>query len=193
MAHEKVSVEPLPSSDLLFEGTTYNLNWFGDKIIPDPVALPSPDFANYLIGTVNFRCCQLFHLYDEESFMQSARDLHNDPRTDRVDLWFIHYLLVLAIGQALTAQTDHNRRPPGAALFVWAMKLLPDPAFLQYIDSIESLEVLCCASLYLHCLNFRRAAWDYVSGFVGPVMMLMLIDYADWPGHAYRYRSRPPH
>ncbi len=41
------------------------------------------------------------------------------------------------------------------------MKLLPDFAFYN-ADPVESIQVLCCAALYLQCLDFRGAAYRVV-------------------------------
>lgn len=193
MAHDRVSTDPMPVDDLLFEGRTYDLGWRGERMPPERTALPTPDFAAHLINTVKFRCGQLFHLFDERTFMQSLADFRADPQlADRSQgVWFPHYLLVLAIGQALNSQTNSGRRPPGAALFAWAMSLLPDPAFCAYTEPMEAIEALCCAALYLHCLDFRIAAYTYVrSDF--PVERPITqgekadIGFSDRPSHASR-------
>jgi hypothetical protein len=165
MAHERVSGNALPVNNLLFEGATYDLGWDGRRNAAeteDPV-LPTADFAMYLINAVKFHCGQLYHLYDEHSFMYHLGKFYEDPDGPREYplLWYIHYLLILAFGKAVIIRTTWDRRPSGADFFVHAMKILPDISFL-YSDPIESIEILCCAALYLQCLDHRSVAYNLV-------------------------------
>lgn len=166
MAHEKVYGAPLPAANLLFEGLTYDLGWDGRRssVNFDDATLPTVDFALFLINAVKFHCGQLFHLFDEQTFMQSFGDFHDDTRrpTHYDNLWFVHYLLVLALGKAFIVRVGNERRPPGADLFVQAMKLLPDISYLC-TQPLQSIEILCCAALYLQCLDMRHAAYNLVS------------------------------
>lgn len=148
---------------LLFEGATYDLGWDGRRDIlsnsqPQP-SLPTPDHAIFLINAVKFQCGQLFHLFDEPTFMDQFRKFHesdNDPAKCSV-LWYVHYLLILAFGKAFMVRTPCQSRQ----LFMHAMKMLPDITFLC-ANPIESIEVLCCAALYLQCLDSRSAAYNLV-------------------------------
>lgn len=166
MAYERVVGLPLPTTDMLFDGTMYDLGWDGmrDLAEPDTNILPSPDYAIYLINAVKFHCGQMFHLFDEETFMQQFSEFHAAPdhaprpRT----LWYVHYLLILAFGKAFVVQGNSSGPPPGAELFVQAMKLLPSVVFLS-TQPIPSVEILCCAALYLQCLDFRCSAYNTVS------------------------------
>jgi hypothetical protein len=169
MSHERALGSPLRSDNLLFQGKVYDLGWNGQRSAPssphiDSAILPTPDYAIYLINAVKFHCGQMFHLFDEESFMKRFTQFY-DPAADKstlLPLWYVHYLLVLAFGKAFLARSIKGRRPPGAELFVLAMKLLPDVTFLC-TDPVESIEILCCAALYLHSLDFRGPAYQLVS------------------------------
>lgn len=166
MVHEKVYSSPLPTVSLLFEGSTYDLGWDGrrDGASATSCALPTPDYALFLINAVKFQCGQLFHLFDERTFMDQFSKFHEAAEPDRNDypiLWYIHYLLILAFGKAFIVRTDKGQRSPGSDLFVQAMKLLPDITFLC-ADPLQSIEVLCCAALYLQCLDSRSAAYNLV-------------------------------
>ena len=68
---------------------------------------------------------------------------------------------MLAFGKAFVVRTSGSRRPPGAELFTQAMKLLPDLTILN-MDPIETIEILCCAALYLQSLDFRSSAYGIV-------------------------------
>lgn len=164
-AHERVYGTSLPAASLLFEGQTYELGWDGRRasVVFDESILPTSDFALFLINAVKFHCGQLFHLFDEQDFMRNFENYH-DPnrRGGRSDLWHIHYLLVLALGKALIVRVGQDRRPPGAELYVQAIKLLPDFSYLSS-DPILSIEILCCAALYLQCLDMRINALILVS------------------------------
>ncbi|KIW45224.1 uncharacterized protein PV06_03626 [Exophiala oligosperma] len=171
MAHEKVLGAPLPPENLLFEGKSYDLEWDGERrparnsssqaaeISP---ALPSADFATFLINAVKFHCGQVFYLFEDERFTQQFSQFQRDPTKtmEASRLWYIHYLLVLAFGKAFVAPSTNgrSRKPPGAELFVHAMTLMPEFSFYD-ADPIEEIQVLCCAALYLQCLDFRGAAY----------------------------------
>ncbi len=121
MVHEKVLRAPLPPENLLFEGKSYDLGWDGTRhlrtaALSEVPALPSADFAVYIINAVKFHCCQLFHLFEEEGFMQQFSQFQeNPPQVMRSpDLWFIRYLLILAFGKAFVGQGSKGRRPLGA-------------------------------------------------------------------------------
>lgn len=172
MTHESLLGAPLSPENLLFQGEVYELGWDGQRPSPPsadlgPGGLPSPDFAMYLINAVKFHCGQLFHLFDEDHFMERFSKFH-DPAADQSTLhplWFIHYLLILAFGKAFVARTNKGRRPPGAEFFVHAMKILPDFTF-SCPDPVETTEIYCCAALYLQSLDFRSSAYRLVS-FLG--------------------------
>lgn len=168
MTHERVTQSPLSPENLLFEGKSYDLGWDGERYLPPEVqakapALPSADFAMYLINAVKFHCGQIFHLFDEDKFMRRFSQFQEDSQqvTGSENLWYIHYLLILAFGKAFLGHGNKGKKPPGAELFVHAMRLLPDLAF-HNADPIESIQVLCCAALYLHCLDYRGGAYRII-------------------------------
>ncbi|EME42292.1 hypothetical protein DOTSEDRAFT_175269 [Dothistroma septosporum NZE10] len=165
MVHEKVNHAPLPAEGLQFEGSTYDLGWDGHRrtIAIDPSSLPTSDFAMFLINAVKFHCGRLFHLFDERSFMHYFTRFYEDPGNEATypKLWFIHFLLILAFGKAFIVGANKSKRPPGAELFVQGMQLLPDITGL-YTDPVQSIEILCCAALYLQCLDLRSAAYNVI-------------------------------
>ncbi|KAH8672613.1 fungal-specific transcription factor domain-containing protein [Tricladium varicosporioides] len=165
MAYERVVGIPLQSKSMFFDGTMYDLGWNGLRGLADPdtTVLPSSDYAMYLINAVKFHCGQMFHLLEEESFMQHFSEFHDASQNAQrpKDLWYIHYLLILAFGKAFVVRSTSSRTPPGAELFVQAMKLLPDIIFL-YTQPLQSIEILCSAALYLQCLDFRSSAYNMI-------------------------------
>ncbi|KAK1535643.1 hypothetical protein CPAR01_09185 [Colletotrichum paranaense] len=147
MTHEAITGTALSPENLFFDGKVYDLRWDGGRISSPGddfslASLPTQDFAIYLINSVKFHCCRLFYLFEEDSFMEhfatfhaSAADQSKVPR-----LWFVHYLIILAFGKAFIVQTSKSHQPPGADLFVQAMKLMPDFTFFE-CDYIERMQV----------------------------------------------------
>jgi hypothetical protein len=107
----------------------------------------------------------MFHLFDEDSFMRSF-DLFHDPNASERPsmLWQSHYLLVLAFGKAFVARANTGRHPPGWDLFLKGIQLMPNITFVV-TEPMETIEVLCCAALYLQSLDFRCSAYRMVSHF----------------------------
>lgn len=169
MAHEAVTGTKLPPEELFFDGYVCDFNWNGDRTSCSQEDfslsnLPTQDFAIYLINSVKFRCCQIFYLFDEDTFMKQFvlfyEKAADDPGISR--LWHVHYLLLLAFGKAVVVQSSKSQKPPGAEFFIQAMKLMPDFTFFE-CDTIEKVQVLCCTALYLQCIMSRSAAYRYVS------------------------------
>lgn len=169
MAHEAMTGTKLPPDELFFDGNVYDFKWDGDRTSCSQEDfslsyLPTQDFAIYLINSVKFRCCQLFYLFDEDTFMKHFALFYekspDDPGISR--LWYVHYLLLLAFGKAVVVQSSKSQKPPGVELFIQAMKRMPDFTFFE-CDTIEKVQVLCCTALYLQCVTSRSAAYRFVS------------------------------
>ncbi|KAI1051995.1 hypothetical protein LB506_003620 [Fusarium annulatum] len=171
MTHERVKGRPLSMHNLHFAGTegkVFDLKWdgtrkFTSQDVPDTSALPTKDFALYLINSVKFHCGWLYSLFDEDIFMERFRLFHENPTeyARAEPLWFVHYLLVLAFGKAFVVQSTKSRRPPGGDFFIQAMKLMPDFNFFD-CDIIEEMQVLCCAALYLQSVDHIQQAYRLV-------------------------------
>ncbi|KIL89945.1 proline utilization trans-activator [Fusarium avenaceum] len=168
MTHERLTGTPLPTHNLHFaglEGKVFDLRWDGTRRsttqdIPDMSTLPTKDFALYLINSVKFHCSWLYNLFDEDVFMKRFHRFHKNRAEHMREepLWFVHYLLVLALGKAFVVQSTKSRRPPGSDFFVQAMKLMPDFNFFE-CDIIDEMQVLCCAALYLQCVDRIQEAY----------------------------------
>lgn len=172
MAHESVIGSPLPSENLHFDGKSgkvYDLQWDGNRRCNpqetlDSSILPTQDFAIYLINSVKYHCGWLYHLFEETPFMEHFKRFHEcqSDYSQIEPLWFVHYLLILAFGKAFVVRSVKKRRPPGADLFVLALKLMPDFTLFDG-DAVEQVQILCCTALYLRCIDYRMGAWRYVS------------------------------
>lgn len=165
MTYENVYQVPLPTGALLFDGKAYNLEWDGSGgyLSKQPPIMPTMDYALYLINTVNFRCGQLFHLYDPDSFMPRVHAFYSDglAQSDTSSLWYVHFLLILALGKALVMPSGPSKPPSGIEFFSRAIQLLPDVEVLCR-EPIESTEILGCIALFYQSLDFRHSAYNYV-------------------------------
>ncbi|KAF2970926.1 hypothetical protein GQX73_g2628 [Xylaria multiplex] len=167
MTHERLFQLPLPTDELGFDCMIYELSWGGSGSVssePASPVLPSLDHCIYLINAVKFHCCQIFHLFDEESFMESLYAFYDNPLQQprpSEELWYVHFLLILAFGKVFTTKTAQGKRPPGEAYFSKALHLLPNILML-WTRPVEATEVLCCIALYLQCIDSRIVAHNYI-------------------------------
>lgn len=166
MIHEHLYDSPLPTDRRHFDETAYELGWDGlrTSISSEVPMIPTLDFSIYLLNAVKFHVGQLFHVFDEPSFMEGFYAYHENPvhQTTVDPLWYIQYLLLLAFGKAFSVQRGPNRWPAGCELFVKALQLLPDLTHLYQYPMIAT-EILCCVALYLQSLDFRSSAYGFVS------------------------------
>lgn len=194
MTYEHIYHTPLPPDRLLFDGAAYDLGWdgFRTSIQSETTVVPTIDFSLYLVNAVKFHAGQLFHLFDEETFMSYLYAFYNNPGQPMAcsELYYIHFLLILALGKAFVVQKNQSKRPPGGNFFSKAMQLLPDTTCLSR-DPIISTEILCCIALYLQALDFRNAAHIFVSirYWVAELGLIVI----DWSSPANCTRSRHAH
>ncbi|KAH8156977.1 hypothetical protein CIB48_g11271 [Xylaria polymorpha] len=145
ITHERIFQAPLPTNNLGFDCMIYELDWGGSRATPGPASpiLPSLDFALYLINAVKFHCCQIFHLFDEDAFMSCLLSFYDSPSQQpqpSEELWYVHFLLILAFGKAFTTKKSQGNRPPGEAYFSKALHLLPNMMMLWTLP-IEAVEI----------------------------------------------------
>lgn len=178
MTYEYVHGDAVPSPGLIFDGETYSVEFDGDdggpadettfsNNVKTTVSIPTKEYAIHLIQMVKFHCCQLFHLYDEQEFMGYLDAFYSQPSPPtpsmrRERLWYIHFLLLVAFGKAFVSRRSHGRRPPGSEFFTRAMELLPSTVTLSR-EPMMAVEILICLALYIHCLDYRMSAYNYVS------------------------------
>lgn len=151
----------MPSADLLFDGSAYDLPWDGSRSVPEsniPI-IPSIDHAIFLLNAVKFHCAQLVHLFDDDEFQANLHAFYSNAESGawKDSLWYIHFLLIMAFGKSFVQHKHHAPRPPGSDFFVHALQLLPDTNRLCR-EPGTAAEILCCISLYLQALDSRNAA-----------------------------------
>lgn len=162
ITYEHVHRVSLPSTALMFDGKVYMLDWSSASAQP---VLPNLDYAIHLINNVKFHCSPMYHLFDEDVFLNGLHAHYREEQTPRgglvQQLWFIQFMLILAFGKALTSKSSRNNQPPGASFFTHAIHLLPNMTVL-WDEPVQAAEVLCCIALYLHCIEHRGSAYNYV-------------------------------
>lgn len=147
----------VPNFSPYCEGDAYDLGL--KEILPaDLTGLPSKEVSLYLLQTIKFRTCSLFHLFDDADFGVNIDRFYENPTTfeRKSRIWFVHYLVLMAIGKALVSNVQ-----AGAPLFARALRLLPDVTTLCS-QPIVSSELLCSITLYLQCLDHRTSAHIYI-------------------------------
>jgi proline utilization trans-activator len=175
LTHLHLYKAPLPSSVILFDGSAYDLRWDGLRAkgaLDESPVIPSHDYAIFLINAVKFHGGQMFHLFDEDTFKENLDCFYGSPLEERVNgtsLWYIHFLLILALGKAFIRSRAINNEAPGASYFVKAMQILPDITALCR-DPVASTEILCCIALYLQSVDHRNSAHV----FIGQAMRVAL-------------------
>jgi proline utilization trans-activator len=163
LVHEHIYKTPLPGSELLFDGSAYDLPWDGSRDTPNDSSpiIPSIDYALFLINAVKFHCAQLLHLFDEEEFMANLHSFYSltiaNEKVTKRSLWYVHFLLIMAFGKTFVQHKHDSAQPPGADFFVHALQLLPETKRLCR-EPVQAVETLCCKALYLQALDSRSAA-----------------------------------
>jgi proline utilization trans-activator len=182
-----------PEVPLNVDANAFKLNWPSTRTSPPQLStdIPSLDHAIYLTNTVKFHLSQIYHLFDEETFMMKLATFYDgDPTIEpasELRLWYVQFLLIMAFGKALLVPGNSEQSLPGSGLVSRALELLPDVHGL-FQDPISSIEILCCLALYLQSIDHRNSAYTYVS-WSYPVRLPELTNI-DWPSFSYCSYSR---
>lgn len=131
---------------------------------PDISGLPSIDDALYLFNTVKHHLDQHYRFFDEESFTARLQEFYSGNSLQKATenrLWFVHFLLVLAFGNAFLLRSRNTKDAPGSKFFLRAMSLMPDYTNL-WTDGLLAVEVLALTGLYLYSIDHRESAHVYV-------------------------------
>lgn len=165
LTHQTLYNCPYPSGAHHIDSMTYDFGWNGTRhvVIPDVRGLPSLDHALFLIKATDFHTGQMFHLFDERVFMPKLYWFYEDPagRIHHSGLWFIHFLVLVALGKAFNGSKNTGNTPPGADLFAKAYMMLPDYCYLWKEPCLAG-EILCSIALYLQSIDWRTSAHNMV-------------------------------
>lgn len=149
----------------MFDSKVYSLDWSSQPSPAAPV-VPNIDYAIHLVNIVKFHCNPMFHLFDDEVFMNGLHAHYRGESEQKgglvQQLWLIHFMLILTFGKAITSKPSKGNQPPGASFFMYAIQLLPNMTVV-WDEPVQAAEILCCIALYLHCIEHRGSAYNYVS------------------------------
>lgn len=134
-----------------------------NTIVTADIRFPSLEEAYHLLDTV------LLYLGDAQHFFD-ARDLsdqimmfyrNNFNEIQRTSIWYLHILLVFAIGKLLRGDLDGTTGPPGFALFNEALRLLPDIGEIR-AHGIAGIEILALIAVYYQNIDRKDDAASHV-------------------------------
>ncbi|RAL11793.1 Zn(II)2Cys6 transcription factor [Aspergillus homomorphus CBS 101889] len=148
------------------DGDIYPLDWRSQ--VPteeslDPGTLPSLDHAIYSINNVKFHLGQVYRFLPDD-FCAQVQDFYASRGAygaTQSCMWFIRFLLLLAFGKAFSSRTRSHGTPPGAKMFLRAMSLMPNHTSTGN-DSLDVIENLALAALYLYAIDHREGAHSHV-------------------------------
>lgn len=158
------------------ESQAYDLTWCSQNPENPETSgnLPSIDHALYLINAVKFHISQLFHLFDEDAFLQNVHDFYQKSSTERMQtskVWLAQFFVTLALGKTAVAAPTHNKETlAGTELFMRAMHLMPDPSSL-FNECLTAIETLCAVTLFLVRADMRNSSFIYI----GQALRLALV------------------
>ncbi|KAL4925240.1 Zn(II)2Cys6 transcription factor [Aspergillus undulatus] len=165
LTHHALYRCPFPSAAHHIDTMTYSLNWNGlrSSVVPDIRGLPSLDHALFLVNATKFHTGNIFHLFHESRFMAQLHHFYDNPTQylGSGNLWFIHFLVIIALGKAFIGEKNRGTTPPGAEYFTRAFIMLPDYGFL-WKDPCTSAELLCSMALYLQSIDWRTSAHNLI-------------------------------
>ncbi|PYI33795.1 hypothetical protein BP00DRAFT_338025, partial [Aspergillus indologenus CBS 114.80] len=163
----KSAVPDYPCPDLPFhiDGCTWELSWsrtdFDDVSVVE--GLPSLDDFLYLLNTVKFHSSRMLYLVDEDEFIPHLHEFYDRglEKAKAQPLWFIQYLLIIALAKAFLTTPRNPKLPPGSAFFTRAMSLVPDFIGLNRQPN-RGMQILYLIGLYLVSVDMKDAAYVYV-------------------------------
>lgn len=163
----KSAVPDYPCPDLPFhiDGCTWELSWsrtdFEDASVVE--GLPSLDDFLYLLNTVKFHSSRMLYLVDEDEFIPHLHEFYDRglEKAKTQPLWFIQYLLIIALAKAFLTTPRNPKLPPGSAFFTRAMSLVPDFIGLNRQPN-RGMQILYLIGLYLVSVDMKDAAYVYV-------------------------------
>ncbi|KIW67935.1 hypothetical protein PV04_03914 [Phialophora macrospora] len=157
------------------DGSAYHLEYttLDSDAPPDTTDLPSIDYTLYLMNSVKFHNCQMLRPFDEEEFTRNLYEFHEQgaAKIQSSRLWFVQFLLIIALGKAMIVVVKDTSTAPGSAWFQRAMCLMPDFVRLLREPNL-AIQVLCLVALYLVSIDMKEAAY----GYIGQAVRICLVE-----------------
>ena len=164
MVHECPQLGDTRPSSVSCDAESYAVDASSILLTPsDFTGLPPFELATFYLQVLKFKINPFFHLFDEICFEKKMQLFYeNSGAAAHADTtWYLHYLLIMAFGKALTSPTNYNG-VVGMELFNRALRMLPDVTTL-WRDLLTGVEIMCCVGLYLFSIDHRAAGYIYVS------------------------------
>jgi proline utilization trans-activator len=79
----------------------------------------------------------------------------------RTSIWYLHILLVFAIGKLLRGDLDGTSEPPGFALFNEVLRLLPGISEIR-AHGVAGIEILALIAVYYQNIDCKDDAATHV-------------------------------
>ena len=117
--------------------------------------LPPVAEAYELLDTVLLYLGDAQHYFDPRDLSDQLMVFYRNTfdEVQRTSIWYLHILLVFAIGKVLRGDLDGGAGPPGFAFFNEAVRLLPDISEIR-AHGVAGIEILALLAVY--CQNIDR-------------------------------------
>lgn len=130
------------------------------------------------------------HFVDPRAFYDAMVLLYKDEHTRTAQMqsiWFIQYLLLMALGMLISSPSTEKGRAPGCSYFAEAMRRLP-PTYQLGSHGIISVEILCLITLYLQWRDRKHEAYVHVRFPQKPIIIRTNNSFVvDWFCHPPRH------
>jgi hypothetical protein len=136
----------------------------------DRLGLPSESDSRRLLDLFLSYLNITQHFLDPRAFIDTMALLFQSEATRQAQMgkiWFVQYLLVMAVGKLLDKDTRSYNPFPGVAYFTEAMRLLP-PLHQLGKFGVISVEILCLVTMYLQWCDCKHDAYVHVSFQASP-------------------------
>lgn len=107
------------------------------------------------------------HFFDQRAFSDAMDELYRQEPAKREaseGLWFVEFLLVVAIAKLVEGQLDTGR-PPGVSELLEATRRLPSIGEMRQ-EGVLAVEILALTAVYYQCCGRKDDAYIQVSDFL---------------------------
>ncbi|KAJ5731835.1 hypothetical protein N7493_003316 [Penicillium malachiteum] len=125
--------------------------------------LPSVEKGYQLLDTVLLYLGDAQHYFDARDLSDQLMVFYRNSfdEIQRTSIWYLHILLVFAIGKLLRGDLDETTGPPGFDLFKEALRLLPDMSEIR-AHGVAGIEILALIAVYYQNIDQKDDAASHV-------------------------------
>lgn len=134
-----------------------------DSSMSANLRLPSVAEGYQLLDTVLLYLGDAQHYFDPRDLSDQLMVFYrnNFDEAQRTSIWYLHILLVFAIGKVLRGDLDGRMGPPGFGLFSEAVRLLPVISEIR-THGVAGIEVLALLAVYYQNIDRKDDAASHV-------------------------------